>query len=168
MYPADHAEMVAFAGGPTDMSTPMTEHARQTFLAEPHIATICVNRPDGRPPLATPSMYAYEPGGDVTFFTGTQGRIARRSALIEKSQALTISVQHDRVPYRYVTAECSLVRVDRPPTPDQMLAVLRRYLPWDAAQGMAAAELGSPDTAVVLYTVRPTRWFSADFSDDAG
>ena len=150
------------------MSTPMTEHARQALLAEPHIATICVTRPDGRPPLATPTMYAYEPGGDVTLFTGTQGRVAHKSALIEKNGALTISVQQDRMPYRYVTAECSLVHVDRPPTPDQMLAVLRRYLPWDAAQGMVAAELGAPDTAVILYTVRPTRWFSADFSVDVG
>jgi hypothetical protein len=44
-----------------------------------------------------------------------------------------------------------------------MLAVLRRYLSWDDAQGMVAAELGTAATAVVLYTVRPTRWFSANF-----
>jgi hypothetical protein len=111
-------------------------------------------------------MYAYEPGGDVTFFTGTHGRQARRSALIERSRALTISVQHDEVPYRYVTVECELVNIARPPAPDTMLAVLRRYLPWDAAQGMVAAELGSSANAVTLYTVRPTRWFSADFGDD--
>ena len=150
------------------MSTSMTEEARQAFLAEPHIATICVTRLDGRPPLATPTMYAYAPGGDITFFTGTQGRRSEKSELIEKHGTLTISVQRDRNPYRYVTAECSLVQVDRPPTPDQMLAVLRRYLPWDAAQGMVAAELGSSDTAVILYTVRPTRWFAADFAADPG
>ena len=148
------------------MSSPMTEQERQAFLAEPRIATICVARPDRRPPLATPSMYAYEPGGDITFFTGTQGRRARRSPLIERSRALTISVRREELPYRYVTVECELVHVDRPPTPDKMLAVLRRYLPWDAAQGMVAAELGSSSNAVTLYTVRPTRWFSADFGDD--
>jgi len=113
-------------------------------------------------------MYAYELGGDVTFFTGTQGRPAHKSDLIEAAGALTISVQREEMPYCYVTAECSVVHVDRPPTPDRMLAVLRRYLPWDAAQGMVAAALGSPDTAVVLYTVRPTRWFSADFGVDGG
>ena len=150
------------------MSTPMTEQQREAFLAEPRIATICVARQDGRPPLATPTMYAYEPGGDVTFFTGTQGRRARKSDLIEAARVLTISVQHAEMPYRYVTAECELVHVDRPPTPELMLAVLRRYLPWDAAQGMVAAELGSAETSVILYTVRPTRWFSADFGDDAG
>jgi hypothetical protein len=150
------------------MATSMTEHARQVFLAEPHIATICATRIDGRPPLATPTMYAYEPGGDVTFFTGTQGRRSEKSELIEKHRTLTITVQRDQPPYRYVTAECDLVRVDRPPTPDQMLAVLRRYLTWDEAQGMVAAELGSADTAVVLYTARPVRWFATDFAVDAG
>ncbi len=148
------------------MSPPMTEPERESFLAEPHIATVCVARSDGRPPLATPSMYAYEPGGDITLFTGTQGRPARRSVLIESNRALTVSVQRDETPYRYVTVECDLIDVHRPPTPDQMLAVLRRYLPWDAAQGMVAAELGSTANAVTLYTARPTRWFSADFGDD--
>ena len=56
------------------MPAPMTQPQREAFLAEPHIATVCVDRLDGRPPLATPSMYAYQPGGDVTFFTGTRGR----------------------------------------------------------------------------------------------
>jgi hypothetical protein len=150
------------------MPTSMTELQRQSFLAEPHIATICVTRPGGRPPLATPTMYAYAPGGDLTFFTGTQGRRARKSDLLDVAGSLTISVQHPQMPYRYVTAECDVVHVDSPPAPEQMLAVLRRYLPWDAAQGMVAAELGSSDNAVLLYTARPTRWFSADFGDDAG
>ena len=150
------------------MPSRMTAVERETFLAQPHIATIGVARDDGRPPLMTPTMYAYEPGGDITLFTGTQGRRARRSDLIERNRGLTISVQHAGMPYRYVTAECDLVRVDQPPTPDAMLAILRRYLPWDAAQGMVAAELGSPSNAVILYTLRPTRWFSADFSEDGG
>jgi hypothetical protein len=146
----------------------MTQPEREAFLAEPHIATVCVDRLDGRPPLVTPSRYAYRPGGDVTFCTGIHGRPAYRGALIEKNRALTISVRQDRMPFQYVTVECELVDVEQPPAPERVLAVLRRYLSWDDAQGLVAAELGSPTNAVVLYTARPTRWFAAAFGDDAG
>ena len=84
------------------------------------------------------------------------------------NRALTISVRQDRMPFQYVTVECELVDVEQPPAPERVLAVLRRYLSWDDAQGLVAAELGSPTNAVVLYTARPTRWFAAAFGDDAG
>ncbi len=151
------------------MSRPMTTTEREEFLAEPRVAVLAVSADDdGRPPLTVPVWYHYAPGGAVTFFTGTQGRRAAKSALIDAAGVLTVSVQQEQPPYRYVTVECDVVRVDRPPAPDDMLAVLRRYLSWDAAQGMVAAELGTASSAVILYTVRPTRWFSADFDDEQG
>src|SRR5918995_3907134 len=44
---------------------PMTPAEREAFLAEPRVAVLSVVRGDGRPPLAAPSFYAYEPGGDI-------------------------------------------------------------------------------------------------------
>ena len=38
----------------------------------------------------------------------------------------------------------------------------------DGRRGLVAAALGSPANAVVLYTARPTRWFSSAFGDEAG
>ncbi len=76
-------------------------------------------------------------------------------------------MQHPEPPYRYVTVEGSVVRTDRPPSADQVLAIARRYMPEEHAQGLAASELGDPESTMVVFTVRPDRWLTADFGDDA-
>jgi len=113
-----------------------------------------------------PRRYGYEPGGNVCFFTNTQGRKARKDALIEKAGVLTFSVQHGEMPYKYVTVEGTVVGADRPPSAEQMLAVARRYLPEDYAQGFVEAEVTHPTSQLVLFTVRPDRWLSFDFADE--
>lgn len=111
-----------------------------------------------------PIWYGYEPGGNVTFFTGTMGRKARKTALIEQAGTLSLTVQQETFPYKYVTVEGTAVQVDRPPSADQMLAIVRRYLPEEQAQGMVRGELDHPTGELVLFTIRPDRWLSADFS----
>ena len=49
-----------------------------------------------------------------------------------------------------------------------MLAIARRYLPEEAAQTFVRAELERPGTELVLFTIRPDRWLTADFTDDVG
>ena len=148
------------------MTRPMTEQERQEFLAEPHIGVVSVASDDDRPPLAVPVWYGYRPGGDITFFTGTQGRKARKTGLIRRAGVLSLSVQRQEFPYRYVTVEGTVVREDRPPPAEQMLAVARRYLPEEAACGFVEAELGTPGPELVLFTVRPDRWLTADFAEE--
>jgi uncharacterized protein len=150
------------------MPRQMTEREREEFLAEPRVGVLSVASDGDRPPLTVPLWYGYEPGGSVTFFTGTQGRKARKTHLIEKAGVLSLSVQHGEFPYKYVTVEGTVVGVDRPPSVGQMLAVARRYLPEDAARGFVEAELGRASGELVLFTVRPDRWLTADFSDEAG
>jgi uncharacterized protein len=150
------------------MPRPMTETEREEFLAETRVAVVSVTGEDGRPPLAAPVWYGYEPGGNLSFFTGTQGRRARKSELIDRAGVLTMSVQHGEVPYRYVTVEGTVVNASRPPSAEQMLAVARRYLPEEYAQGFVEEELGRADSQLVLYEVRPDRWLTNDFSEDTG
>jgi hypothetical protein len=138
---------------------------REQFLAEPQVGVISVAGDTGRPPLAVPIWYAYEPGGDLTFFTQTQGRAARKVRLIERAGVVTFLVQRNEAPYKYVSVECSVVQVDAPPSAEQMLAIARRYLPEEYAQGFVTGELGRPDCKVTHYAVRPERWLTADFSD---
>ncbi|MDP9366069.1 MAG: pyridoxamine 5'-phosphate oxidase family protein, partial [Chloroflexota bacterium] len=57
------------------MPGPMTEREREAFLEEPRVAVLSV-ADDGGAPHAMPVWYAYEPGGEVIFFTGTQGRVS--------------------------------------------------------------------------------------------
>jgi uncharacterized protein len=150
------------------MPRAMTEQEREEFLAETRVAVVSVAADDGRPPLAVPVWYGYEPGGDLSFFTGTQGHKARKIGLIDRAGAVTLSVQHGEVPYKYVTVEGTVVGAERPPAADRMLAVARRYLPEEFAQGFVQGELARPDSELVLYTVRADRWLTSDFSDDMG
>jgi nitroimidazol reductase NimA-like FMN-containing flavoprotein (pyridoxamine 5'-phosphate oxidase superfamily) len=122
---------------------------------------------DDRPPHTLPTWYGYEPGGNLSFFTGTQGRKARKIGLIQKAGVVSFSVQREEFPYKYVTVEGTVVRTDRPPSAEQMLAIVRRYLPEEMAQGFVQAELARPDSKLVLFSVRPDRWLTFDFSDDA-
>ena len=147
---------------------PMTEQERQEFLAGPHVAVLSIARDGGRAPHSTPVWYAYEPGGDVTFFTGTQGRRSRKAELIGKAGAVSLTVQQEEFPYRYVTVEGTVVSEDRPPSAEQALTVARRYLPEEHAQGFVEAELGHPAPEFVLFTVRPDRWLTFDFAAEAG
>jgi nitroimidazol reductase NimA-like FMN-containing flavoprotein (pyridoxamine 5'-phosphate oxidase superfamily) len=149
------------------MTRTLTEQERQAFLAEAHIGVLSVADDNGRPPLTVPVWYAYQPGGNLTFFTGTEGRVARKSRLIERAGQLSLLVQRDTMPYRYVTIEGTVVQIDRPPAAEQVLAIVRRYLPEDYAQGFVKAELDNPSPHFVLFTVRPDRWLSTDFGDAA-
>lgn len=150
------------------MPRQMTERERQEFLAEPRIGVLSVASDGDRPPLTVPLWYGYEPGGNLSFFTGTQGRRARKTGLIEKAGVLSLSVQREEFPYKYVTVEGTVVGADRPPSAEQMLSVVRRYLPEEAAQGFVGAELGRPESELVLFTVRPDRWLTFDFGDEEG
>ncbi|MGH3146715.1 MAG: pyridoxamine 5'-phosphate oxidase family protein, partial [Rubrobacter sp.] len=138
----------------------VAERERQEFLAEPRVGVLSVASGGDRPPLTVPLWYGYEPGGNLTFFTGTQGRRARKTGLIQTAGVLSLTVQREEFPYRYVTAECTVVGTDRPPSAEQVLAIVRRYLPEEHAQGFARAELEHPASEFVLFTIRPDRWLT--------
>ena len=145
----------------------MTDTERDAFLAEPHVAVLAIPR-GNRPPHVTPVWYHHEPGGNVTFFTGTQGRKSRKADLIEQAGVVSLCVQQETFPYKYVTIEGAVAKGDRAPTSEQVLAIVRRYLPEEQAQGFVAAELDRPTGEFILYSVRPDHWHSLDFSDLAG
>ena len=146
----------------------MTKQEREAFLAEPRVGVLSVASDDGRPPLTVPIWYAYQPGGEITFFTGTFGRKAHKTALIQKAGRISFSVQHPEFPYRYITVEGSVVQTDQPPSEEQVLAIARRYLPEDHAQGFAQSVLTGSGPDFTHFTIRPDRWITADFSEDRG
>jgi len=94
--------------------------------------------------------------------------LARKAGLIQKAGVLSLTVQREEFPYRYVTVEGTVVGTDRPPSAEQVLAIVRRYMPEEAAQGFVEAELEHPTPEFVLFTVRPNRWLTLDFGDEAG
>jgi uncharacterized protein len=150
------------------MPGPLTPDERERFLAEPHVAVVSVvpdpERDGGRPPLAVPIWYHYAPGGDLTIFTGSQGLRARKTGLIRRAGVVTMTVQKHDPPWKYVSVECQVVGDDQPPKREQMLRIVERYLPPDAAAGMVDGELAHPESQLVVFTLRPTRWITFDFA----
>ncbi|WP_132190404.1 pyridoxamine 5'-phosphate oxidase [Kribbella orskensis] len=145
--------------------TTMTKQQREEFLAGPHVGVLSVAGGAGQAPTSVPTFYTYEPGGEITMFTGTQRRAPKRIERIKEAGVVTLVVQREAMPPAYVTVEAELVAV-APPTPEQMLTIARRYMPEEHAQGYVQAELGDPGNIVILLTFRPVRWFSSDTSTD--
>ncbi|WP_329483663.1 hypothetical protein OG555_15915 [Kribbella sp. NBC_01484] len=143
--------------------TTMTKQQREEFLAGQHIGVVSVGRPDGLPPTTVPTFYAYEPGGTLTMFTNTQGRTTARGEAIKSAGVVTFLVQEETWPAKYVAVEATLDSATRP-TIEQMLTITRRYMPEEAAQQFAHAEVDNPDSTIVFFSFTPTRWFSGDYS----
>jgi len=138
--------------------TPFTETERQEFLAGNHIAVLSVGAADGRPPASVPMWYDYTPGGNILVNTGASSRKAK---LIERAGALTLTVQREEPPYQYVVVEGTVVETTAP-TPDEVReAIAIRYLGEEGGRAFVRSVAGQ---ATVLFTIRPDRWLTADFS----
>jgi uncharacterized protein len=137
-----------------------TETERQEFLAAKHVAVLAVAASDGRPPASVPIWYDYTPGGNIRVNTGAS---ARKSKLIERAGAVTLVVQHEDLPYQYVVVEGTVVDTTRPTPVDVREAIAIRYLGEEGGRAFVRSMEGQDS---VLFTIRPDRWLTADFSDE--
>lgn len=142
------------------MPRQFTEAERQDFLAAKHIAVLSVAANDGRPPASVPIWYDYTPGGNIRINTSAGNRKAR---LIEQAGAITLTVQHEEPPYQYVIVEGTVVETERPAPAEPRETIAIRYLGEEAGREFAR---GYDNADTVLFTIRPDRWFTADFSGE--
>ncbi|MGV0700058.1 pyridoxamine 5'-phosphate oxidase family protein [Mycolicibacter sinensis] len=142
------------------MPKPFTETERQQFLADKHVAVLSVAADNGRPPASVPIWYDYTPGGDIVVNTAAGNRKAR---LIEQAGAVTLVVQREELPYQYVIVEGTVTETTTPAPREPREAIAIRYLGEEGGRAFAANMDGASS---VLFTIRPDRWFSADFSGD--
>lgn len=140
------------------MPKAFTETERQQFLADKHVAVLSVTATDGRPPAAVPIWYGYTPGGDITINTGVG---TRKATLIEAAGVVTLTVQREEPPYQYVIVEGTVVDVAKPAPLDARESIAIRYLGPEAGRAFVK---NMEDGTSVLYTIRPTRWITQDFS----
>jgi PPOX class probable F420-dependent enzyme len=131
---------------------------RQNFLADKHVGVLSVEAADGRPPASVPIWYDYAPGGHVLINTGASSRKAR---LMQQAGKVTLVVQREEPPYQYVIVEGTVTDVTSPTPPEIRNAIAIRYL---GEEGGRAFVAGMSDIASVLFTVRPDRWITADYS----
>ncbi|MFI6046623.1 TIGR03618 family F420-dependent PPOX class oxidoreductase [Nocardia sp. NPDC051321] len=140
------------------MPRPFTESESQEFLAGKHIAVLSVAANDGRPPTSVPIWYDYTPGGDIRVNTGAERRKAR---LIREAGVVTLTVQREELPYQYVIVEGTVTDAVTPSPQDVREAIAVRYLGPEQGRDFAANMDG---TQSVLFTIRPDRWISQDYS----
>jgi PPOX class probable F420-dependent enzyme len=140
------------------MPKPFTEAERQEFLAGKHVAVLSVAATDGRPPATVPIWYDYAPGGDIRINTGADRRKAR---LIREAGVVTLTVQREELPYQYVIVEGTVIDAITPSPREVREAIAIRYL---GPEGGRAFADNMDGTKAVLFTIRPDRWFTQDFS----
>jgi hypothetical protein len=105
------------------MAGRMTNEEREAFLAEVHVGIVAVEDP-GRSPLAVPVWYLYETGGTVRIMTGPT---SRKAQLIERTGRLSLVVQTETPPYKYVSIQGSATILGASDEEDRR-TVARRYL----------------------------------------
>ena len=138
----------------------LSEAERQGFLADKHVAVLSVAAADGRPPASVPIWYDYAPDGNIRINTGTSSRKAR---LIERAGVVTLVVQREEPPYQYVVVEGTVVETTRPAPVEVQEAIAIRYLGEEGGRAFVRSMEGVEE---VLFTIRPDRWLSADFTGD--
>lgn len=137
-----------------------TETQREEFLAGLHVAVLSVAAGDGRPPASVPMWYDYTPGGNILINTGVG---ARKTKLIEQAGVVTLVVQREEPPYQYVVVEGTVIDSATPAPRDLREDIAIRYL--GEERGRAFVE-GMADQPGILFTIRPDRWITADFSGE--
>jgi PPOX class probable F420-dependent enzyme len=137
-----------------------SETERQEFLADKHVAVLSVAATEGRPPASVPIWYDYTPGGNVRIMTGASSRKAR---LITQAGAVTLVVQREEPPYQYVVVEGTVVETANPAPADLQESIAIRYLGEEGGRAFVQSMEGVEE---VLFTIRPDRWLSADFTGD--
>ena len=137
-----------------------TEDERRRFLEEKRVGVLSVAADNGRPPASVPIWYDYTPDGHIRINTGTA---SRKTRLIEQAGAVTLVVQREEPPYQYVVVEGTVVDTTTPAPADVREAVAIRYLGEEGGRAFVESMGDIPNT---LFTVRPDRWLTADFSGD--
>lgn len=142
------------------MPRKLTEAEREQFLADKHVGVLAVAAEGGRPPASVPIWYDYTPDGVIRINTGAGSRKAK---LIQQAGVVSLVVQREEPPYQYVIVEGTVIDTTTPAPESAREDIAIRYLGEEAGREFARSMAG---VASVLFTVRPDRWLTADFSDE--
>lgn len=146
------------------MSLAMTVAEREAFLAMVHVAVLSIPE-SGRGGLAVPIWYGYEPGGEVWFVTDAASRKAR---LLEAAGCLSLCVQSEQPPYKYVSVEGPVARIEPADVERHTRPLAHRYLGREMGDRYVEATHGSGGGESILVRMRPRRWLSVDYAKQYG
>jgi len=141
--------------------TTMTRAEREAFLAGVHVGVLSVAGSDGEAPIQAPIWYAYEPGGEIRFTTGSNS--VKADALRAAGKA-SLCVQTEAPPYAYVVVEGPVV-IEQLDFERDARPIAVRYL---GERGAAAYLRGTtPESArasSILVRLRPAAWHTTDYA----
>ncbi|MGI8926737.1 MAG: pyridoxamine 5'-phosphate oxidase family protein [Tepidiformaceae bacterium] len=138
------------------MSLSMSRSEREAFLEGVHIAVVSVQEP-GRGPLTAPIWYHYEPGADVYMVLGKD---SRKANLLHASGRMSLCVQEEAPPYRYVSIE-GPVTLGTPDYNRDTRDMAHRYLGREAGDAYLAGTGGGEGNLLARLT--PERWLTVDY-----
>lgn len=141
------------------MTYAMSRAEREQFLAKPHVGVVSVVEKGA--PLTVPIWYEYQPGGQVTVITGRQSRKARA---VDAARWLSVCVQSEAWPYKYVTASGPAAISGGANHASQRAIAVRylgeegadRYMTWMTASGEADEQ--------VTIEMTPQIWLTVDYA----
>jgi nitroimidazol reductase NimA-like FMN-containing flavoprotein (pyridoxamine 5'-phosphate oxidase superfamily) len=135
----------------------LSKEEREQFLAEPHIGALSVSAGDKRGPLTVPIWYQYSPGGEPWVHTGNG---SRKHRLIESQGEFTLMAQRLEPTVRYVAVDGPVSRIE-PATDEQLVEMVKRYLPPEKVDGYLEFARREHGEGVVIY-MKPQHWLSSD------
>jgi nitroimidazol reductase NimA-like FMN-containing flavoprotein (pyridoxamine 5'-phosphate oxidase superfamily) len=141
----------------------MTRGEREAFLADVRVGVLSIA--DGaRGPLTVPVWYGYERGGEVWFVTDRDSRKGKLLLLVDR---ISLCVQTESAPYKYVSVEGPIAAIERADLERHRRVLAHRYLGKELGDGYLAASETSGEENIVVR-LRPERWLSIDYSKAFG
>jgi uncharacterized protein len=147
------------------MPAALSVDQRQKFLSAARIGVLAVasERPD-RAPVTAPIWYTYTPGGDLLVITG---KATRKGRAIEAARRFSMTVQEERLPYRYVMVEGPVVEIRAVDLDADLAPMAVRYLGEEVGRAYAQDWLGwGGAESDLVYVIKPQYWNTADLSAD--
>jgi PPOX class probable F420-dependent enzyme len=142
------------------VSQVMSVAEREWFLSGVRLGVLSVAARD-RAPVTVPVWYAYRPGGELVFVTGTK---SRKAELLRDTGRLSMCVHNNDPPYRYVTVEGPVTAIEEPATVRERTALAHRYLGPELGDRYLRCTTGD---GLMLVRMLPEHWYSADFGKHA-
>ena len=143
------------------MSHNMTKAEREAFLADTRVAILALPN-KGRGPLALPIWYIYEPGGELWFLTA---KASAKGALLKPGKRISLCVQTETRPYKYVSIEGPITRIGIATTDDHLLPMAQRYRGEEDGRAYAENMREELETGSrMLVSMAPERWLTLDYS----
>jgi len=148
------------------MSTRMTRAVREAFLREVRVGVLGLTD-TARGPLLAPVWYAYTPAGEIHVVTE---RSSRKAHLLAEGRRISLCVQDEAPPYKYVSVEGPIVAIEASDLERDERPLAHHYLGRAAGDHyIAAATEGRVEGAMIRVRMRPERWLTVDYAkEDVG